>query len=78
MSEQRGNTASNHHKFAENTLLLQLLGQRLSDPASFDGDQRQITDRIRDYAKGLNADMESAKNSALSAPTTRVERATLN
>jgi esterase/lipase superfamily enzyme len=78
MSEQRGNTASNHHKFAENTLLLQLLGQRLSDPASFDGDQRQITDRIRNYAKGLNADMESAKNSALSAPTTRVERATLN
>ncbi|MBX3531923.1 MAG: alpha/beta hydrolase [Rhizobiaceae bacterium] len=78
MSKQKGNTGSNHHKFAENTLLLRLLGQRMSDPSSFDGGERTITDRISDYAKGLNDQMTRATNSALSAPTTRVERAALN
>lgn len=78
MSKQKGISASNHHKFAENTLMLQLLGQRLSDPASFAGDGTHITDRIRTYARGLNDGMTRATNAALSAPTQPVERSVLN
>ncbi len=77
MSGQKSNTASNHHKFAENSLLLRLLGQRLSEPETLDGDNRQITDRIRDYARGLNRQMTQATNTALSAPTQPIERAPL-
>jgi esterase/lipase superfamily enzyme len=77
MSEQKGNTGSNHHKFAENTLLLRLLGQRMSDPASFEETGRTITDRISDYAKGLNDSMTRATNAALSAPTSAVTRSAL-
>ena len=78
MSAQRGNTGSNHHKFAENTMLLRLLGQRMSDPDSFAGSERSITDSIRDYARSLNDKMTAAGNAAMSAPTTPIERAALN
>lgn len=77
MSSQRGNSGSNHHKFAENALLLQLLGQRLSDPNALSGDERGITDQIRDYARGLNDRMTAASNAAMSAPTQPVERTSL-
>ncbi len=77
MSSQKGSSASNHHKFSENTTLLNLLGRRLSDPTAAAETASDITQRISDYAKGLNKAISAASNAAHSAPTLPVERTPL-
>jgi len=58
----------NHAKFADNPLLVQLLGQRLNEDDAFAGDGTQVAERIQRLAQGLGQTLGSAAEIVVTTP----------
>lgn len=58
----------NHAKFADNPLLVQILGERLNDGDLLDGDADQITRRIERLGQGLGSTLGSAAEIVITTP----------
>lgn len=58
----------NHAKFADNPLLVQILGERLNEDDAFTGDADQITRRITRLGQGLGTTLGSAAEIVITTP----------
>lgn len=58
----------NHAKFADNPLLITILGDRLRQDDDLDANERQVTDRINGLAKGLGSTLGSAAEIIVTTP----------
>lgn len=57
-----------HTKFADNPLLIKILGDRLSQNGDLDMNERQITDRVNSIALGLGGAVTSAAEIIITTP----------
>lgn len=72
MSQLAAGDRLNHAKFAENPLIVRLLGRQLSDPSAFEGSSSDIGDAIGLVARGLGRAVGSAAELVITAPGTIV------
>src|SRR5690606_24278058 len=63
-----GGDRLNHAKFAENPLMVQLLGSRLNEDQMLDGNSDDITRRIDGLAQGLGQTLGSAAEIIVTTP----------
>ena len=70
MSDLKAGDRLNHAKFADNPLLVRLLGKQLADPNAFDGSETDISDAIGLVARGLGRAVGSAAELVITAPGT--------
>lgn len=69
MSDFKAGDRLNHAKFAENPLLVRLLGKQLADPNAFEGTNTDIADAISLVARGLGRTVGSAAELVITAPS---------
>jgi esterase/lipase superfamily enzyme len=68
MSELKAGDRRNHTKFANNPLLVRLLGAQLDDPDAFTGSSTDVVDAIAAVARGLGHAVGSAAELVITAP----------
>lgn len=68
MSDLKAGDRLNHAKFADNPLIVRLLGRQLADPNAFAGSSSDISDAIGLVARGLGRAVGSATELVITAP----------
>lgn len=68
MSELKAGDRRNHTKFANNPLLVRLLGAQLDDPDAFTGTSTEVGDAIAAVARGLGHKVGSTVELVITAP----------
>jgi esterase/lipase superfamily enzyme len=58
----------NHTKFADNPLLVRLLGERLAEDDLLQSSERDVTDRVQTLARGLGQTITSAAEIVITTP----------
>jgi esterase/lipase superfamily enzyme len=70
VSDLEASDRLNHAKFADNPLLVRLLGKQLADPNAFEGSDTDVSDAIGLVARGLGRAVGSAAELVITAPGT--------
>lgn len=68
MSDLKAGDRLNHAKFADNPLIVRLLGKQLADPNAFEGTSTDVSDAISLVARGLGRAVGSAAELVITAP----------
>jgi esterase/lipase superfamily enzyme len=68
MSDLKAGDRLNHAKFADNPLIVRLLGKQLADPNAFAGTSTDVSDAISLVARGLGRAVGSAAELVITAP----------
>lgn len=68
LSNVEAGDSLNHTKFADNPILIRMLGERLAEDDSFGVNDRQVTDRIGQLGTGIGQTITSAAEIVITTP----------